>query len=191
MSKNKIDKWQNIGILFAILLGLHGAGLSSYQAYVDLKTNSPVLITQMSISRSNYAENIPIRPATFRVLVHNSGNTRLTLAPTVYISVLNPQHDNAFHYNGQLSTDHPYSLPKTVEPGQQIEVSIEAVDSNLIFGPNIRYELLLTSVEGTAFHYNYFAGPITDPKAMSALLEHVKYQAKIDFESQAAMVMGR
>nr|WP_147308972.1 hypothetical protein [Cupriavidus taiwanensis] len=180
------DRLQQAGTVVAIALGLWGAGLSTYQAVHSLEKERPRLYTHLTLSRADYAENAKSRPATFSVKVHNSGHAPVTLLPSVTFLVTNPASGFTRTYDGQFASDSAYSLPKTLNPGEQTSATATTPDSDSVFGINMRYAVALQSADGESYYTTYVSGPMKTPEAYDVLQQHIKYQAKVEFGSKPA-----
>lgn len=191
MATPSTDRLQQIGTIFAIILGVWGAGLSTYQEFRTREKDKPRIFTQLTVSRPDYVENLKSRPATFLVKVHNSGQTPITFLPSVAFVASNPGSGFANTFNGQFSSDATYSLPKTLQPGEQASALATASESDSVFGPNMQYAVLVQSTDGQIYFTESIAGPIKTAEAYEALQKHVKYQAKVEFGSKPAIALPR
>lgn len=192
MNRWSTEAWQKIGIIFAVIFGVWGAGLSTYQEYRSYMKGAPMIYTQLSLTRPNFKEGDKHRAATFVVTIQNSGQTSLTFLPAVSVVVFNPESSFSQTLSGQLATTEAYGLPKTLKPGEQTAATFAAEDSDSVFGPNLRYSIILQSVEGPLYFAENMAGPIKDSETYKALMENVKYQSKAEFQSRpTVMVQSR
>lgn len=189
MSGWSSDTWQKIGIVFAIAFGLWGAGLSTFQEYRNYKKGVPKIYTQLTVSRPDFKEGAKSRPATFVVTANNAGQSSLTFMPTVSVLVVNPGSGLSQTVSGQLATSEVYGLPQTLKSGERITATFMSDDSDAVFGPNMQYIVILQTEEGLLYITENRAGPIKDADAYKSLLEMVKYQAKVNFQSRPAAMM--
>jgi hypothetical protein len=191
MATTSSDRLQQIGTVFAIVLGVWGAGLSTYQELRSREKEKPRVFAQLTISRPDYVETIKSRPVTFLVKVHNSGQTPITFLPSVSFVASNPGSGFANTFNGQFSSEASFSLPKTLQPGEQATALATATESDSVFGPNMQYAVLMQSTDGQIYFVESIAGPIKTAEAYEALQKHVKYQAKVEFGSKPAIALPR
>lgn len=189
MSGWSSDTWQKIGIVFAIVFGLWGAGLSSFQEYRAYKKGVPKIYSQLSLARPDFKEGAKSRPATFVVTAQNSGQASITFLPTVSVVVSNPGSGLSKALSGQLASKVSYGLPKTLKAGEEIAATIVTEDSDSVFGPNMSYVIILQTVEGQIYFAENVVGPIKDAEAYEVLLKNAKYQAKVEFESRPAIML--
>ncbi|OYY74567.1 MAG: hypothetical protein B7Y40_04300 [Gammaproteobacteria bacterium 28-57-27] len=191
MNTQPTDRLQQIATVVAIALGIWGAGLSTYQELRTREKEKPTIYTQLTVSRPDYVENAKSRPATFTVKVHNSGQTPITLRPAVSFIAYNPASDFSNTFKGQFASEATYSLPKTLQPGEQAAATATAAESDPVFGPNIQYAVLVQATDNQLYFAENIAEPIKTAEAFEALQRYVKYQAKVEFESKPAVTLSR
>lgn len=191
MATSSSDHLQQIGIVSAIILGVWGAGLSTYQEFRTREKETPKIFTQLTVSRPDYNENLKSRPATFSVKVHNSGQTPITFLPSVSFVASNPGSGFASTFSGQFSSDATFSLPKTLQPGEQASATATAPESDPVFGPNMQYAVLVKSADGQIYFTESTVGPIKTVEGYATLQKYVKYQAKVEFGSKPAIALPR
>lgn len=185
------DRLQQIGTTVAIILGVWGAGLSTYQELRTHEKEKPRIFTQLKVTRSDFVENQKSRPATFSVKVSNSGQIPITFLPRVSFVTANPGSGFAQTFIGQFSSDDTYSLPKTLQPGEQILAQATAPESEMVFGPNVSYAVFVRSADGQVYFTESTAGPIKTAEAYETMQKHVRYQTKVEFESLPALALQR
>ncbi|WP_454695095.1 hypothetical protein [Achromobacter aegrifaciens] len=183
------DRLQQIGTVVAIILGIWGAGLSTYQEFRTREREKPNLYTQLTLSRPAYVEGAKTRPATFALNINNSGKAPITLHPEISFAVFNPASGFSSTFIGQLATQATYALPKTLQPGEQATASAIVSNSDALFGPNMHYSVLIQTVDKQIYVAQHTVGPIKTAEAFEALQEYVKYQSKVDFESKPALAL--
>ncbi len=191
MSTQSPDRLQQFGTIVAIILGVWGAGLSTYQELRTHVREKPAIYTQLTVSRPDYVENAKSRPATFAVNVSNSGQAPVTVLPGVSFVAFNPASGFSKSFTGQITSGATYSLPKTLQPGEQIAATASAAESDSLFGPNMQYAVLVQTADNQLFYSEYIVGPIKTAEAFEALQKAVKYQAKVEFGSKPAIPVSR
>jgi len=191
MASSSTSKLQSVGTVVAIVLGLWGAGLSTYQAYQVHKSSIPHLFTQVSVTRASYAAAATTRPATIKVGFENSGHGQISLLSPVTIIVSNPGSGFTSSYPAQFNTGAAFELPVTLQPGAHASAAAVIQDSASVFGPNLQYAVVAQSTDGRLFLSTRTAGPIKTAKAYEALQKYVRYQSKVDFQSSPAVVVRR
>ncbi|MFY1863641.1 hypothetical protein ACOTCA_06665 [Achromobacter xylosoxidans] len=187
--RTQSDRLQQIGTVVAIILGIWGAGLSTYQEFRAREREKPNLYTQLTLSRPPYVEAAKSRPATLALNINNSGKAPITLHPEISFVAFNPASGFSRTVIGQLVTQATYALPKTLQPGEQTTATATTPDSDALFGPNMQYSVLIQTVDKQIYFAQNIAGPIKTAEAFEALQNYVKYQSKVDFESRPALAL--
>ena len=191
MASSSTEKLQSVGTVVAIVLGLWGAVLSTYQAYQVHKSNIPHLFTHMSVTRASYAADTATRPATIKVGFENSGPGQISLLSPVTIIVSNPGSGFSSSYPAHFNTGTAFELPVTLKPGAHADATAIIQDSASVFGPNLQYAVVAQSTDGRLFLSTRTTGPIKTAKAYETLQKYVRYESKVDFQSSPAVVVRR
>jgi hypothetical protein len=185
------NRMQRVATVVAMLLGIWGAGLSTYQQLRLNQKEKPTIYTQLTVSREPYLENAKSRPATFAVKVHNSGEASITLRSMVSFVVYNPASGLSSMFRGHFDSEDRYPLPRTLKPGDQVSATAIADESESLFGPDVQYLVVVQGIDNQFYVAENTEGPIRDATAAATLRQHAKYQSMIDFESRAAVAVSQ
>jgi len=191
MNVKQFNRLQSVGIIAAILLGLWGAGLSSYQEYRSLKKEEPHIYVQLSISRASYKEGAKSRPVTFTARIQDAGESTITLLPNVTFLEFNPGSGLISKLDGKVATDVTYPLPQVLKPGDSISASITVPDEDQIFEPNLQYAVVIQTADNKAYLASGTTTRLTTTQSYDTMLKYIKYSSKMEFSSRPAVLLQR
>lgn len=189
MSVRKSSRLQNVGIVAAMIFGVWGAGLSSYQEYRLEKKEQPRIYVQLTVSRDPYKENAKSRPITFTARIQDSGESEITILPNVTFLVFNPGSGLTSKFDGKIAANSTYPLPQVLKAGDSISASTTVAGEDQLFAPNLQFAVVIQTANNEAYIASANSMKFTNTQAYDAMQEYIKYSAKVEFSSRLAVLL--